>query len=1110
MGVVGRHIESFMRLPVFPTIFVLLFSLIILAVVPMLVPLAPQRAALQKLISEKIGLTTVIQGEVHLRLLPRPQVFLHNINVPEGQSGGALKAAHIDRAVIDLSWRGLADFTIAIGRLTIQDAEIYLNIDDNPAGFIGRFADAELPPIDIVRGHLTVAGLSSANPMQKWELKRFDARLGRGALGDGRRFNLQHRPLDGPTTRLSMVLGGGQPRRAIDIRAQSDDGDGLEFSGFVQGKENWQAVGEVNLKSSANLANLLASGLGLQIASSGRNTELSGLLRMNRTNIVSDDLQVQALGADFRTRLSLFWPNEEQKTPHIEARLSSGFIDLTQVRAMDADAPQQNTQKFLAIGSDILDGATGRLRVEANRFSFAGENGRDLLLSLSHQKDRLRFERISADLPFNSSILGAGDVVYAEQGPAFNGSFSARSSDTLGMLIWLGKITSQDFSLFIENVDESRVQRLSFVTDVTWSDEKLTLSGLAGRLGDDRIDLDLTLPSDRQIPSKINLRMRRLDLADWGLASAGNNDLRATSLLPNLDIGKAFALSGLDEETSNFDVSLQVDRLYADVRDMGPLTFVGAAREGILYINKMLLSDYDGAQIHIKGELDHDGQTHGDVELSLTTDLAQPLLAPVMTRLSPFNVNVEAPLNLQARWDLSSRAEENWPNVKLIAKGRLGDVDLSLDVTSPDRGLDFNVAGSKVKLALNGPANDLAARLNMPQQFRDGARGALKVDTEAQAGVVMSLTGNLQLQDDEFALIATIRPDSTGRRLEGLLQARGDDLLPFISDAQQGAAPLAFDGKSQISVTKDAVSFSSLNMAWNEGTISGQGLYSLADGKKLLRANLLLEGFDGSSFLPQFSGENRWSQEPMRWFLLGQSNADLDLRFRNATFGRLPVESAEARLKVRDGVLEAPEIEIAALGGEVMVSLQAEGGNLTPLFNLSARFTDLKLAQFFTAFYDQPFVDADASGTFEARGRGRSAMEMIASLSGTANVETNAGQLGFLALPQMQDLTKRSEPPLITTFERGLGVFNLRDGKVETGAAEVVFGPSQEEGKLSARLDLISRQLDLTVDLASTRPNQKLKFSLQGDVALPKLEIEALEPFPPQEVGQAPVASLTN
>ena len=74
----------------------------------------------------------------------------------------------------------------------------------------------------------------------------------------------------------------------------------------------------------------------------------------------------------------------------------------------------------------------------------------------------------------------------------------------------------------------------------------------------------------------------------------------------------------------------------------------------------------------------------------------------------------------------------------------------------------------------------------------------------------------------------------------------------------------------------------------------------------------------------------------------------------------------------------------------------------------------------------------------------------------------------------------------------------------------MVFGPSQEEGKLSARLYLISRQLYLTVDLASTRPNQKLKFSLQGDVALPKLEIEALEPFPPQEVGQAPVASLTN
>jgi hypothetical protein len=1114
-----------MRLPVFPMIFLLLFSLIILAVMPMLVPLAPQRAILQKLIGEKIGFATVIKGEVHLRFLPRPQVFLHDIDVigaaqgqldsqldsqSEGHVVRALKSAHIDRAVIDLSWRGMADFKISIGRLTIQDAKIHLEINNHSAGFIGRFVDAELPPIDIVRGHLSLAGLSSVNPTRRWELKRFDAQLGRDALGIGRRFSLQHRPLDGPTTRLSVVLGSSQPRTTITIRAQSDDGDGLEFNGFIRGEENWQAVGEVNLKSSANLANLLANGLGLQIASSGRNTELSGLLRMNSANIVSDDLQVQALGAAFRTRLSLFWANENQQTPHIEARLSTGFIDLTQVSALDTDVPQQDVLEFLAIGSDILDGATGRLRVEANRFAFADENGRDLLLSVSHLKDRLRFERISADLPFNSSLLGAGDVVYAEQGPAFNGSFSARSSDTLGMLIWLGKITNQDFSLFIENVDESRVQRLSFVTDVDWSNEKFALSGLAGRLGDDRIDLDLTLPNKAEMPSTINLRMRRLDLADWGLASAGNNDLRATSLLPNLDIGKAFALSGMDTKSSNFDVSLQVDRLYADVRDMGPLTFLGSSREGALYIKKMLLSDYEGAEINIEGKLEHDGQTHGDIKLSLATDLAEPLLATVMTRLSPFNVNVEAPLKLQATWGLSSRAAANWPNVRLMAGGRLGDVDLSLDVTSPDRGLDFNVAGSKVKLALSGQANDLAARLNMPQQFSDDARGTLRVDTEAQPGVVMSLNGNLNLQDDEFALTATIRPDSTGRRLEGLLQARGADILPFISDTRQGTTALAFDGKTQVSVTKDAIGFSSLNMAWDDGTISGQGLYSVADGKKLLRANLLLDGFDGTSFLPQFSAENGWSQEPMQWFLLGQSNADLDLRLRNAKFGRVPIETAEARLKVRDGVLEAPEIEIAALGGEVSVSLQAEGGNLTPLFNLSARFTDLDLAAFFTALYGQPFVDAEARGTFEARGRGRSAMEMIASLSGAANVETNDGQLSFLALPAMEDLTNRATPALARDFERSLGVFFLRDGIFETGAAEIVFAPPQEEGKLSTRLDLMSRQLDFMFDFASERRSQMLEFSLQGDVATPELLIEKPEPFPPQEVGQLPAVSATN
>ncbi len=1110
MGAVGPNIESFMRLPVFPTIFFLLFSLIVLAVMPLLVSLAPSRSAVQQQLAETIGFEVQIADDIELRLLPRPQLFLRDIHVPTEKRWGGQQGARIERAIIDLSWRRLFGLGFGIGRLTLQDAVIDVDINADPEHLISSFSNAALPPIDIQRGYLTLTGLSRVNPLQQWQLNGFDAQIGRAVVGASRRFSVQHRPEQGAVTRFNMVLGGGQQRVAIDIQAQSDDGDSLEFAGFLQKGDNWQAIGEVNLGSRVNLAHLIADPLGLRVDAAGKNVELSGLIRINSRNIVSDDLQVQALAAGFRTRLSFTWPNEEQKKPHIEGRLSAGFVDLSQLHTRDDDAPPQRVEKFLTIGTDVLRGATGRMRLEANRFSFADEDGRNLLISMSRQENRLRFERVSADLPFNSSLLGAGDITYGDQKPIFKGSVSARSSDTLGLSVWLAKIIGRDVSLFVENVDEARLQRLSFVTDVNWSAQQFSLSGLAGRLGDDRIDMDMDVPSDTQKPAQVKLRMQRLDFADWGLAPARNNNLRVATLLPNLDIGRAFSLSGLNAARRAFNIALTVDRLYADVRDMGPMSFVGAARNGRLEIENMILSDYDGAQITIGGILDHDGQTHGDIKLSLATDAAQRLFAPLMSRLSPFSANFDAPLKIDAAWSLSARSDADWPNVGLVAKGRMGAVDLSLNVISPDRALDFNVAGSKVKLEMKGKANDLAARAGLPPQFDKTARGAMTVDIEAQAGDVLSLNGNLKLHDDHFGLIATVRPDSTGRRLEGALQARGKHLLALMSDIGQGPSPLAFDGKSQITVTKEAVGFTGLNMALDDGTVSGEGLYNVTDGKTLLRANLLFDGFDATPFLPRFAAEKTWSQEPMSWFLLGQSNADLELRFRSMQLGRLPLTSLEARLKVSDGVLEAPEIEIATLGGVIQANLQAEGGNLTPLFNLDVRFSELELAAFFSTFYDQALVEADLSGTLLVRGRGRSAMEMMASLSGNANVEASSGRLNFLTLPRLQNLTSSAAPPIMPDFERALGVFNLGNGKVETGAADIVFAPPHGEAKISSTLDLLSRHFDLRLDFSDRQTAPIFPVQLKGDLAAPELIIEEPVPSAEKDIGQTPVTSALN
>ena len=1110
-----------MRLPVFPSVLILLITLAALAILPLVAPLAPRRANLEALMLSYISQPVRIEGDIEVRLLPRPRVFFHEVTLVAEPGKGVLNSVYVKGAILDLSWRGLLEGRLAIGRLTLQDMQVDATFRGDPNWLVRWLGDEKLPSVDVLRGQISVAGLSSVDRSRRLVLTQLDAQIGASRLDGSRRLSLQHWPEDSAATRLDLQLGTGRERMSVDLNVKSDDGDGLVFNGFVRRGEDWRADGEMSLSSSANLATALASAYGLDVVPAGKNVTLSGLVRLNRQKIVSDNLQLQALGARFQTRLSLQWPNSQVKTPKVEARFSTGAVDFSKLRwqspsndalaASDAPMGPPPQARLLPVWATALEGTMGRFRLEADRFTFAGETGRNLLISLGSETDRLRVERLSADLPFNSSILGAGDLLYAKNpslgldGRSFKGSFSARSSDTLGMSIWLSNLIDKDVSAFIENIDEARVQRASFVTDIAWSNTQLALQGLSGRLGDDRFRLDLVWPFETLNNVRVKLQMERFDFADWGLArSNNNNNFGLVSLLPNLDVDRLLSLANAEVAPRSYDLSLNFDRLYADVRNMGPVSFEGRAGQNQLHIEQMVLSNYDGTQVTLAGDLHHDGtQSFGDIELALNADSAETLLSPLIARLSPLRVDLQSPLQLEAGWSLSSREAPDWPNISLKAKGSLAGLGLVFDVTTPDRRLDFGVPGSRVNFALSGQANDLALRLGMMAQFGADAKGDLTVTAEAQAGAVVSLQADMALQQDVFQLRGNIRPHSSGRRLEGMLEARGKDFLPLLDTAGYDGLALPFDAKTQISVTKDSVSFSGLSGTMAQAELSGEGLYTIGPETALLSANLFFDGFDGSPFLPSFEVESGWADAPMTWFLLGRSNADLDLRFRQLKLGRLQVDTARGTFKVRDGVVEAPELRLSALGAEIVADLQAEGGELTPLFNLNARVSDLKMASAFEAFYGQPIVTADLDGTFAMRGRGRSAREMMASLQGAANFEASQGALSFFDLPAMQAVKGSGNAKDRASFERGLGAFTWRDGVMETGITEFVFAPPQREAKLTSTMNALSRSLKLDFDLYPDAASPPVRLQVIGDLAKPQVifgwETPSLTPEPEPE-----------
>lgn len=1143
-----------MRLPVFPAILFLLLVQMTLLVAPLIMPLTPTRANMEQLLSQRLQQSVKIGGDVHLRLLPRPQIIFNDTTLAATDRSHMVTSAEVERVIVDLSWGGLSEWQLKIGQLTLEGMKTQIAMSADMGDLLGQWQETNLPPISLARAEISVSGLNKAEPGQVITFNHLHGDIETVGFGAALRVSMRQVPPAGAASRYTLLLERDGARVAVDFEADSDGGDEMRFVGYVRQTARWRADGELSFRSTSKLAQSLASIYGFTLAPTGQGVALTGLISADAQQLKSDNLQLQALDTVFQSRLSLLWPSAQQANPHITARATAGFVDLSQIRRLPDAAPNrqagQHQSGLVALWQDLFDTTNGALRVEADRFGFAEEVGRNLIVAIAPENRGVKLQRISADLPFRSTILGAGEFTPTDQGTAFEGSFSTRSSDTLGMAIWLGNITGQDLSSFVETVDEARLQRASFVSDVVWSPDVFELRSLSGRLGDDYIELNLSLPQTKSQNSVIDLFMARLDLADWGITALPSLTNGRTPILPEVPINRLLGLLLTTERQRNFTVDLDLDQLYVGTQSLGPVRFSGGLTGDQLDINNLTLSAYNGARLSFDGRVQFDGtETYGAMSMALQADNPSALMAPIVQRFAPIPINLDAPLAVQSDWLLSARDSPDWPTVGMKGTGTMGGLAVRFDLATPDRKFNFDVSGSERKLELTGAASDLAARLSLTGGYEKAAPGRLNLVFDTLSGSVSKVDARLEMGQDSFVFTGATRPDTAGKRLDGQLQIQGTEgfvvaLMPDVFlNTDQGA--VNFKGKSQIVMTPEALSFSGLNVEIAGGRVSGEGRLSTAQEATALSANLVLEKFGMNWLLPDYTLVDGWSNQEMQWRLLGQSDVDLDLRLSEVTLGRLPVDAATARIKVRDGVLEAPDIEATLLGGQISANIQAEGGALTPAFSMSARASDIEMSKIMQAVYGETLVHTRLTGAMTMRGRGRSAYGMIASLTGNANLEGTQGALTFVNLDTLTtdrqtdetlaDVTladdtladdiqaneiqadetpaeaptetqaeaneladgQAQEAPATddpvqryagrTAFERGLAVLNMRDGVVRVDAADIVFAPPRRDAKLALELDLLLREIEGQFSAFSEDGAPALKVEMKGDIMAPKV-----------------------
>ena len=133
---------------------------------------------------------------------------------------------------------------------------------------------------------------------------------------------------------------------------------------------------------------------------------------------------------------------------------------------------------------------------------------------------------------------------------------------------------------------------------------------------------------------------------------------------------------------------------------------------------------------------------------------------------------------------------------------------------------------------------------------------------------------------------------------------------------------------------------------------------------------------------------------------------------------------------------------------------------------------------------------------------------MMGSLNGGMQFDLEQGELTFVniadfaAAASTPDFEGRAAPLLTagaeqttSSFERGVGLINVKEGQVERMTMDLVFDPalSVRDGRFDGQLDFVSGNILADFVVYPTLADKMLMWRLSGAMDAPKVELNATD-----------------
>lgn len=446
--------------------------------------------------------------------------------------------------------------------------------------------------------------------------------------------------------------------------------------------------------------------------------------------------------------------------------------------------------------------------------------------------------------------------------------------------------------------------------------------------------------------------------------------------------------------------------------------------------------------------------------------------------------------------DISERFRAESIRAELSLRGLL---------TGSPRIRELNIARPVVNLPMARERTRQMRAINRPSKATESAELPMTIDrvVVSDATIVFKDTrNNVESRIEKINVKATATAD---RRLDVMADGNAGDqafkleakatvpggpvdglTLPIDFKLEApGLLPQALAGTGEVKLNGATVTINSLSGTLGTARFSGYASIE-ATTKPLVKVNLDFKQLDidapaavsSKSTTEKSSQPQGWSAETFKLDGMNYVDADFQVSAAALNIGNLHLAPAKIEGSLANGILKMTLSELGLYDGRAAAGLAIDASIATPIYALRADLRGVRALPLLTSVADFTSLDGRMQTQFDVRTTGSSQRDMVANMSGTANVDFQDGQIRGINVAQMiRSLTSSTlsgwqESDVQSTDLSELhATFRIAKGKAETNDLRLAGPLVRVTGAGTA---------DLTAKSLAFRLEPKLVMTTQG------------------------------